>query len=235
MSPCRRRAWCGRMGCITRRRRRPSRSAVPHLGNCRWRRPCRRPGRRCVPRVGRPIPSGVPPAGSCSCAPALSRAGVRHRLNGLVSQPEDDTRHAAGEAAEECGGVWRCLVVALRGQEAVWGAQRAQLRTTAPQGRLSGPVADGMAWGDAAQLHSASEHPVSGRIHTRGQSNQVRIRRSGLGVRPPRGSLPLSTPDSILICYQKSSSGQRRGVAQLLARIIHQPQNRPERALSRLG
>ena len=61
---------------------RPWPSAVRRLASRRWRCRQRWTGRRCVPSGGTPIRSGVPPVGSCSCAPASSRGEVRLRRPG---------------------------------------------------------------------------------------------------------------------------------------------------------
>ena len=170
MSRCPRRGWCGRMGCTIRRTPRPWPSAARRLGNRRWRPQQPWTGRRCVPSGGRPIRSGVPPAGSGSCAPASSRAGVRHRLYGLGSaRHEADPRQAAG--GESARGVV-CLAVArwcpCAGRDAVWGAQRARSADCCPTGEAVRACGrrDGVGV-PRHKLHSASEHPVSGRIRTR--------------------------------------------------------------------
>jgi hypothetical protein len=111
-----------------------------------------------------------------------------------------------------------CLAVAPwcpgAGRDAVWGAQRARSAHGGPTGEA------GRACGRRAgvgvprpKLHSASAHPCQA-ASVRAQSNQMLSGVLRAGRVSTAGRSPLSTPDSILMCYQKSSKGQRRGVAQ---------------------
>ena len=161
---------CGRMGCTIPATLRPWPSVVRSLASRRWRRQPRWTGRRCVRSGGKPIRSGVPPVASGSCAPGSSRAGVRPRRYGLGSaRHEADPRQAAGG---ERSGVVVCLAVARwcpsAGRDAVWGAQRARSAHCGPAGEAVRACGRREGVGvPRPKLHSASEHPVSGRIRTR--------------------------------------------------------------------
>ena len=111
-----------------------------------------------------------------------------------------------GESSQGWGLSGGGPVVSRRGQGTrSRGRSGPGLHPAALQGRLTGPVAGGRAWGGARpKLHSASEHPVSGRI-VRGQSNQMLSEVLRAGRASTAGLSPLSTPDSILICYQYRS------------------------------
>src|SRR5215475_8108921 len=66
--PVPRRGLCGAMGCTMQRGLRRWLCAARRSGNRRWWSRWGWTGRRCVPSVGRPIRSGVPPVASGSCA-----------------------------------------------------------------------------------------------------------------------------------------------------------------------
>ena len=82
-------------------RRTPRRwpSAARRWGRRRWSPHQPWTGRPCVRSVGRPIPSGVPPAGRCSCARASSRVGVL-----LPSCSRRSAPHESCTAGEACQG-----------------------------------------------------------------------------------------------------------------------------------
>jgi hypothetical protein len=82
-----------------------------------------------------------------------------------------------GESSQGWGLSGGGPVVSRRGQGTrSRGRSGPGLHPAALQGRLTGPVAGGRAWGGARpKLHSASEHPVSGHIRTRSvQPNAIR-------------------------------------------------------------
>jgi putative transposase len=77
------------------------------------------------------------------------------------------------------------------GRDAVWGAQRAWSADDWPAGEAVRACGRREGVGVTQHnLHSASEHPVSGRIRTRSVQTKCSPKCSGPGVRPPRGSLP---------------------------------------------
>ena len=82
-----------------------------------------------------------------------------------------------GESSQGCGLSGGGPVVSQRGQGCGLGGAAGQVCTLRPpQGRLAGPVAGGRAGGVArSKLHSASVHPMSGRIRARSvQPNAIR-------------------------------------------------------------
>ena len=136
-------------------------------------------------------PERCPPAGSGSCVPASSRVAVRHRLYGLGhSRHEADTRHAAGRSRSGGWCVWRWPggVSPPAGQ---WSGELRgpSLRTTAPPGRRSGPVAGGR-MGRCRGTNSIARRSPRVRPHPYAVSPTKCYRKcSGPGVRLLRGSL----------------------------------------------
>ena len=94
-----RRGPCGAMGCTMRRRPRRWRCAARRSGNRRWWSRWGWTGRRCVPSVGRPIPSGVPPVASGSCVRASSH-GEEH----LPAWHQRSAPHEIRITGEPCQG-----------------------------------------------------------------------------------------------------------------------------------
>jgi hypothetical protein len=160
-----------------------------------------------VPSVGRPIPSGVPPAGSCSCARVSSRVAVRPRLYGLGSaRHEADPRRAAGGERPGVWSVWRWpRGVPARAGTRSGGRSGPGLHTAALQGRLAGPVAGGRAWGCRGPNSIARRRTPCQAASVRGQSNQMLSEVLRAGRESTAGLSPLSTPDSILMCYRYRS------------------------------
>ena len=158
----------GAMGCIIRRTPRALAVCRTALGQAPvevpvsldWQTLCAQRGEahpeRCPTCGRRLVCTGVIPRGG---APA--GAGWRAR----AMKPT----HARRQGRSARGVV--CLAVATwcpgAGRDAVWGAQRARSAPRGPTGRLAGLVAGGRAGVTRPKLHSASEHPVSGRIRTR--------------------------------------------------------------------
>ena len=160
-----------------------------------------------------------PPAGSGSCVPASSRVAVRHRLYGLGhSRHEADTRHAAGRSRSGGWCVWRWPggVSPPAGQ---WSGELRgpSLRTTAPPGRRSGPVAGGMVWRCRGTNSIARRSPPCQAASVRGQSNQVLSEVLRAGRASTAGLSLLSTSDSILICYRQLGMADRQNQRELVA------------------
>src|SRR4029434_993769 len=94
---------------------------------------------------------------------------------------------------------WPCA-----GRDAGWGLSGPSLLTAAPQGRRSGPVAGGRAWGCRGTNSIARRSTPCQAASVRGQSNQELSGVLRAGRASTVGLSPLSTPDSFLMCYQKS-------------------------------
>src|SRR5262249_25166557 len=77
------------------------------------------------------------------------------------------------------------------------------LRTTGPPGRLTGPVAGGMARGCRGTNSIARRSTSCQAASVRGQSNQMLSGVLRAGRASTAGLSPLSTPSSILICNVK--------------------------------
>jgi hypothetical protein len=190
MSQCPRRAWCGAMGCIIRRTARPSPSAARRLVNRRWSPHQPWTGRPCVRSVGRPILSGVLPAGSGSCARASSH-GEEH----LPACPQRRAPHEIRTTGETCQG----RRVPGGGQGTGSTACRQSSGVADASGTAIAPACEGPARPVPARMTEGSPTVTS---IARGGQNLVRPHRnavsptkcyrkcSGPGVRPPRGSLP---------------------------------------------
>ena len=178
----RRRGSCGPPGSTTPPRPTPWRAAVPMWVNRRWRRPWPWTGSRCGRSEATSLRSAVPPAGRAWCAPALSRAGVRHPLSwrGRARQ-EAGTRQVAG--GERPGGwaVWRWPSgVPARAGTRSRGAHRARAADCCPTGEAVRACGRREGVGvPRPQLPSASAYAMSGRIRTR--SVQPRALRSAQG------------------------------------------------------
>jgi hypothetical protein len=192
MSRCRRRGWCGRMASTIMPTLRHWPTAAPPSGNRLWSPHQPWTGRPCVRSVGRAIPSGVLPAGSCSCARVSSRVAVRPRLYGLGSaRHEADPRQAAGGDRPGVWSVWRWPrgVLARAGTRS-GGLSGPGLHMAALQGRLAGPVAGGRAWGCRGP-NSIARRRTPVRPHPYALSPTKCYREcSGPDVCPPRGALP---------------------------------------------
>ena len=90
-----------------------------------------------------------------------------------------------------------------RGQgRGLGGLSGPSLRMTAPQGRRAGPVAGGRAGGGRGPNSIARRRPPCPAASVRGPSNQVLSEVLRAGRASTAGLSPLSTPDSILMCYR---------------------------------
>src|SRR5262245_26285993 len=203
MSQCPRRAWCGAMGCISRRTPRPSPSAARRLGNRRWSPHQPWTGRPCVRSVGRPILSGVLPAGSASCA-----LGSSHGEEHLPACPQRHAPHEIRTTGETSQG--RRVPGGGQGTEgnSLEGVLRGGRCTR--HGHCFRPCGVSSAchrphdggW-PPGKLHSARLPNPAQAASGRGPSNQVLSEVLRAGRESTAGLSPLSTPDSILICYRK--------------------------------
>ena len=131
-------------------------------------------GRRCVPRVGRPIRSGGPPVASCSCVRVSSLVAVRPAGAGWGARgmrPRHD-RRPGGQSGVWC--VWRWpRGVPVRAGTRSGGLTGPDLRTAAPQERRSGLVGGGRAWGCRGTNAIARRRTPCQAASVRGPSNQV--------------------------------------------------------------
>jgi hypothetical protein len=190
MCPCPRHGPCGAMGCTMRRRPPRWHCAARRSGNRRsW---SRRgwTGRRCVPSVETPIPSGVPPVASGSCAPASSH-GEEH----LPACPQRRAPHEIRTAGETCQG----RRVPGDGQGTGATACRQSSGVADAPGMAIAPACEEPAKPVPARMTEGSPTVTS---IARGGTNLVRPHQgavrptkcyrqcSGPGVRPPRGALP---------------------------------------------
>jgi hypothetical protein len=178
------------MGCTMRRRVRLWRCAARRSGNRRWWSRWDWTSRRCVPSVGRPIPSDVPPVASYSCARMSS-----HGEGLLPAWHQRSTPHEIRTAGEPC-----------QGRRVPGGGQG----TGATAYRQYAGAADAPSTA-IAPARVGSAEPVTGRMTeggpqvnsiARGCQNLVRPHRyavsptkcypkcSGPGGSPPRSSLP---------------------------------------------
>ena len=196
---------CAPMGCTIIPTRRRWRTAGCRWGSRPWLSRSRSIGRQPVPSGARRTRNGVPPAGSCWCAPGSSRGAVRLRQFGLGSaRHEADTRQAAGGGRSGGWCVWRWPGgVPMQARTRSGGLSGPGLWTTAPQERRSGPVAGGMAWRCRGTNSIARRSTPCQAASVRGQSNQVLSEVLRAGRASTAGLSPLSTPDSILMCYRK--------------------------------
>jgi hypothetical protein len=173
-----------------------------------------------VPSVETPIPSGVPPAASGSCAPASSH-GEEH----LPACPQRRAPHESrttGETSQGCR-------VPSGGQETGVNSLEGVLRggRCAKHGHRSCPCGVSRAWHrphdggwPPGKLHSVRLLKPGQAVSGRGPSNHMLSEVLRAGRASTAGRSPLSTPDSILMCYPKSSKRPSRGVAQLLEGIF---------------
>jgi len=161
-------AITGDMGCTMRRRPRLWRCAARRLGNRRsWSR-WGWTGRRCVPSVETPIPSGVPPVASGSCARVSSRG------EGLLpASPRGSAPHeirTTGEPGQGCR-------VPGDSQGTPPTAWRQSCRAVAAPGTAIAPAREGPA------------RPVPARM-TEGGPTVTSIARGGTNlVRPHQGAV----------------------------------------------
>ncbi len=128
------------------------------------------------------------------CTPASAGWGAR----GM--RPTHDRR--PGEVGQGCGVSGGGPVGSLREQErGLGGLNGPGLCTAAPQGRRSGPVAGGRAWGCRGTNSIARRSTPCQAASVRGQSNQVLSEVLRAGRESTAGLSLLSTPDSILMWY----------------------------------
>ena len=148
---------------------RPWPSVVRRLASRRWRRQQCWTGRRCVRSGGTPIRSGVPPVGSGSYAPGDPARGCAPATTGWGARGMKPTHtRRQGEIGEGWGLVWRWPrgVPARAGTRS--GGSAGQVCTLRPhRGGWQGLWQASGRGGTQPKLHSASAHPVSGRLRTR--------------------------------------------------------------------
>jgi hypothetical protein len=168
MCPSPRRGPCGARGCTIPATLRPWRCAARRSGNRRWWSRWDGTGRRCVPSVGRPIPSGVRPVASGSCARASSRAEEP-----LPTWPQRRAPHEIRPAGATC-----------QGRRVPGGGQGTE--TTACEQCSGAAAAPGTAIAPARVGPAA---PVTGRM-TEGGPTVTSIARGGQNlVRPPQDAV----------------------------------------------
>ena len=157
-------------------------------------------GRPCVPSVGTRIRSGVPPVASSSCVRALSR-GEEPR----PAWPQRSAPHEIRTTGSPARGVV-CLVAA-RGRDRPVSSAPGRLRapctsiapaSVGPAEPVTGRITGRPQW----KLHSVRLPKPGQAASVRGQSNQVLSEVLRAGRESTAGLSPLSTPDSILMCYR---------------------------------
>ena len=117
-----------------------------------------------------------------------------------------------GESSQGWGLSGGGPVVSLRGQGRGLGGSAGQVCTRRPhRGGWSGLVAGGRAWGCRGTNSIARRSTPCQAASVRGQSNQVLSEVLRAGRASTAGLSPLSTPDSILMCYVTQTDGFRRG------------------------
>ena len=201
MCPSPRPALCGAMDSTIIPTQRCSRDAEPTLGNRPW--PCRSlwSGRLCAPSAVMRIRNGVRPVANSWCPPALSPGAGHRRRCCLENVPHDV---AIAEAVGEGDGVsGPRLAVSGAGRQDHGGASRARSpRPPAPQTRAHAGTTGLIPWGWLSINSIACGGHLGQAASVRGQSNQVLSAVLRAGRASTAGLSPLSTPDSILICYR---------------------------------
>jgi hypothetical protein len=149
----------------------------------------------------RRIRNGVRPVANSWCAPALSPGVGRRRRRCLENRPHDgDSAEAVGEGDGVSG---PRLAVSGAGRQDHGGASRARSpRPPAPQPRAHAGTTGWIPWGWLSINSIARESHLGQAASVRGPSNQVLSEVLRAGRESTAGLSPLSTPDSILICYR---------------------------------
>ena len=204
MCRCPRRGWCGRYGLYHHDPHRGAgASAAPRSGNRRWR--SRRPldwQTVCAQR-GDAHPERCP-----TCGQLLVCTGVIPRGGALPAWPQRSAQH---ESRTDWGRPARGVVclAAARGRvqrpgRQYSGAVAAPGTAIAPAREgPAGPVTGRMTWGGPHVNSIARGGAKPGQAASvRGQSNQVLSEVLRAGRASTAGLSPLSTPDSILMCYR---------------------------------
>lgn len=160
MCQCPRRVSCAAMGCLIIPTLPPWQSAAQCWGNRRERSLRVWTGRRCVRSVERPIPSGVPPAGSCWCAPGSSRGEGRRHLRWLGSVQLEV--HTAGRPRPRVWCAWRQPGGSRwRSLGRLWVSAGHGTCSPVPQGRLLVGAPGRMAEGEAGSISIACQGDTS--------------------------------------------------------------------------
>ena len=136
------------------------------------------------------------------CAPALSPEAGHRRRRYLENVPHDVAiAEAVGEGEGMSG---PSLAVSGAGRQDHGGAARARSpRPPAPQTRTHAGTTSWIPWGWLSLNSIAHGGHLGQAASVRGQSNQVLSEVLRAGREFTVGLSPLSTPDSILMCYAK--------------------------------